>query len=105
MRDALAVQILYAVQNLQVKLVRLSLCQPVFLNDVIEQFPTRSVLHDEINSVFGFNNLVQLHKRRVINFLQDLNFPDYSLNVSLVLDPRFLKYLHSYKLLVNKISA
>ena len=57
MNDAKFVNVFDTRQNLGVHLAGLLLLQSPILNDVLEEFTTRAVLHDQVQVVIVFNHL------------------------------------------------
>ena len=57
MNDAKFVNVFDTRQNLGVHLAGLRLLQSPILNDVLEEFTTRAVLHDQVQVVIVFNHL------------------------------------------------
>ena len=55
-------------------------------NNVIKKFSTLSILHNQIKSLFGLNNLVHLNNIRMSDYLQNMYFPCNSFDISDVLD-------------------
>ncbi len=61
MDDADLVDVLHPCEDLLHEPYCLFLVQPLFFNDVVEQFTSRGVLHDEVDVCLGLDDL---HERR-----------------------------------------
>lgn len=57
MDDANFVDILYPCKDLLHESYCFFLIQSLFFNDIVEQFPSRGVLHDEVDVCFGLDDL------------------------------------------------
>lgn len=92
------VQKLNAGHNLVVELETLTLREPVFCYDIIKQFTTTGVLHDQINVALRLDDLIEFDYVLVPNALKNFDLANNSLYVSLVRDPVLLQNLNCYEL-------
>ena len=91
---AALVDVLDARDELEVELAGLLLRQPSVPDDVVEQLTAAAVLHDHVELLFSFNNLVELNDVGVTHLLENLDFPGDSLDVLLIVDLVFLEDLN-----------
>ena len=94
MTHAALVDVLDARDELEVELAGLLLRQPSVPDDVVEQLTATAVLHDHVELLFSFNNLVKLNYVGVTHLLENLDFPGDSLDVLLIVDLVFLEDLN-----------
>ena len=55
-------------------------------HDAVEELSPVCVLHDQIQFPLGLNNLVELNDVGVPDFLEDLDFPRYTVDICLILN-------------------
>ena len=80
-----------------VELGRLLLKLPNLLQ-VKEQFPSRTIVHDEIKLRFTLKRKLELHYERIVNFLQYSSLSLGMLNLILLLQLLLLQLLHCIQL-------
>lgn len=73
------------------KATGLLILEALFLDDVIEEFPSRHILHDQEELPRRLNDLVQLDDIGVAHDLKDLNFAHDSRYIALVFNLFFFK--------------
>lgn len=105
MADLVLVQILYTCEYLVEEATSISVLESLLLNDVVKQFTTRGVFHDQKQLSGSFNDFIQLDYVRVTHYLEDMDLPHDSGDITLVLDLLLLKYLDGYLLLCEYVSA
>ena len=105
MTDLVLVQVLNTCKYLVEEATSISVLKSLLLNDVVKQFSTRSVFHDEKQLSGSFNYFVQLNYVGVSHNLEDVNLPHDSGHIRLVLDLLLLKDLDGDFLLGEYVSA
>ena len=90
MDDADLVNILDSCQDLLHETDCFAFVQPLLFHDMIEQFSSRSVFHNEVDVGFGLDDLnqerqylIELHDVRVPQDFQDADFASDSLDICL----------------------
>lgn len=86
MTDLISMQVFDTCHDLLEKPGSLFILQPLLLHNIVEQFATRRILHDEEELARRFNDLIQLHNVRVSHDLQYIDFPHDSHCFLLILD-------------------
>lgn len=92
MTDFVRMKVLDACENLMEEPACFTVLKTLFLDDVIKEFTTRRVLHDEEELLGSLDYLIKLDNIRVTNDFQYLNFTHYSVDVCLVVDFFFFQY-------------
>ena len=96
--DAHLVDVLDARNNLLKETTSLVFLQTLAFDDIVEEFSSTCILHDEKKLARGFYNFVQLDHVRVPHYLQNVNFSCNSLHIALVFDFVFFQdfYCHLF---------
>ena len=97
--------VLDATDYLLVHLGSFVLFEPSVLNDMLEEFAPRAVLHDEVEVVVVLDHLIQLDYLWMPHFLEDRNFPVDAFNVRMVLDFVLLKNFDGYLVTSQNMSS
>jgi len=95
MNDVEAGDVFNAAEQLLEELASFLLLHPLVLDDVVEQLATRSVLHYQVEFLGSLYNFIELHHLRVLNNLQNVDFPGHSLHVGYIDDLGLLEDLDS----------
>eukprot|EP00350_Pseudokeronopsis_sp_OXSARD2_P011849 CAMPEP_0170552134 /NCGR_PEP_ID=MMETSP0211-20121228/10081_1 /TAXON_ID=311385 /ORGANISM="Pseudokeronopsis sp., Strain OXSARD2" /LENGTH=100 /DNA_ID=CAMNT_0010859695 /DNA_START=2519 /DNA_END=2821 /DNA_ORIENTATION=- len=98
MDDVQFMEVLDSRDDLLEELAGLFFLQGGIGHDIIEEFPSGGVLHDQIELSWRFNYLKELNDVGVSDHLKDLDFPLHALHVCLLRDLLFLQDLHSHLL-------
>ena len=97
--------ILNAGNNLLVHLGSLFLLKSPVLHYVLEKFPARTVLHDQVKIIVILNHFIQLNHVRVPHFFEDRDLPIDSVDVRLVLYFIFFQNFDGYFVPGHDVSA
>lgn len=101
--DAELVNVLDARDELLKVLAGHLLLEALVLHNEVEQLASADVLHDQVQVLFCFDDLVNLNHIRVVQLLQNLNFSADALHILAVFDPRFFEnfdgHLQKFELL------
>ena len=81
MTDFDLVQILDSCQNLVEEAASLRVLQAPFLDNVVEEFTTRGVLHNQEKLLACLDDFIELHNVWVAHDLQDMDFAHHSRDV------------------------
>lgn len=95
MHDIQGVQILDAINYLLKVPASLRLLYSALCDNIVKQLPATRILHDQIQLLLRLYYFIQLHNIRMPDHLKNMYLPRYSLNISHIHNPIFLKYLHS----------
>lgn len=105
MADLDLVDVLDAGDNLLHEATRLLFLQALPFDDVVEQFTSAGILHDQEQLARRLDNLVKLDDVRVTNYLQNVDLSGHPVNIRLVFNLVFLKNLNSYFFACDKMRA
>jgi hypothetical protein len=89
------VDVLDARNNLLEEFTSFIFLQALSFDDIVEEFSSARILHDEEQLARSFDNFVQLDNVRVPHDFQNVDFPCNSLDIALVFDFVFFKYFDS----------
>lgn len=103
--NAQFVDVLDARDDLLVHFDCLFLLEATVFHDMLEELPTRAVLHDQVQVVVVLNHLVKLDYVWMTNFLEDCNLSVDSVDVALVFDFVLLKDLDGNLVSSNDVRA
>ena len=96
MANAQLVDVFYARYQLLKVFAGHLLLQALVLHNQVEKFAASDVLHDQVQVLLGFDDLVNLNHVRVVQLLQNLDFSADALHVLSVFDPRFFENFHGH---------
>ena len=83
----------------------LRLFQSVLGGNVVKKLPMTAVLHDQIESLLGFNYFIKLDDVRMIDNLKNVDLPSDSLHIANIYYPLLFKYLDCHLLLSVYVQA
>jgi hypothetical protein len=83
----------------------LFLWHPATCHNVVEQFTTAAILHDQVELPRSFNDLIQLDHMWMPDELEDMNLASDPLHISYIHDAFLLQYLHSNLLTSENVSS
>lgn len=95
MHDIESMNVLDASNDLLEESTRVSLLDAGVLDDVVEEFSSDCVLHDEVELFGRFDDLIQLNDIWVPDQLQNVDLASYTFNVRHVADAVLFQYLDS----------
>ena len=81
MNDLNLAQVLDSEDDLLINGTCLLLCKSVTRHNIIEELPSFSHFHDQVQALVGLDHLIQLDQVRVSQNLQDMNFTGHPLDV------------------------
>jgi len=105
MTDLISMKVLDPCHNLLEKSGCLLILQPLLFNDIVEEFTTGCILHDEEKLSGGLDNLIQLHYVWVADYLQDIDFSHDSHCFLFILDLVLLQDLDRDSLICRDMRA
>ena len=105
MNNSQLMNVLNARNNLLVHLGRLIFLEPSVLYNMLEQFASRAIFHDQIEIIVIFYHFVELYDMRVSHFLKDCDFSVNSVDVTLVLDFVFFEYFYCHFVACDNMGA
>lgn len=81
MNNIQAAYILNTSYNLLEKTACFYLLHSLDLNNVVKQFSTTCVFHDQIKFLLCFNDFVELHNLRMSDYLQNMDFSSHPFHI------------------------
>ena len=103
MHDIKFVEVLDTGNDLVEKLQSLRLLNSLVLHDKVKELTLTRVLHDEVELLGSFDNLIQLDDVWVSNHFEDMNFSCYSLNIVHILNLVFLENFYRNPLIGERM--
>lgn len=105
MDDVQLVQVFNACNDLMEELQRKRLLNPLIFYNKIEKLATICILHDQIQLLGRFNDLIQLNDVWVPDHLQDVDFTGNTLDIVHVLYFIFFENFHGDSLICQIVNA
>lgn len=105
MADLDLVQVLNTSKDLMEEAASLRVLQTSLFDNVVEEFATRCILHDQEKLLARLNDFIKLHDVGVSHYLEDMNLTHDSGYVRLVLDHVLLKDFDGYFLVSQLVDA
>ncbi len=105
MADFVFVKVLDSSQDLVEKTTSFLIREPLFLNDIVEEFAAWSVLHNQKKLATRFDDFKKLNDVRMSHDLNDLNLAHDPRDIGLFFYLVFLKYFDRYLFLCKHMRS